>query len=573
MGLDIRLPVRSPSRRETHPLDSLIATFRTLGVVRLALVGTAVAALLGFLAFVSGFGPATKDHMALLYADLAPKDAAEIVERLDATATPYVLSPDGTRISVPSQAVARLRMTMARDGLPRGGSVGYEIFDQSAPMGTSTFVQQVNQLRALEGELARTVSALGPILGARIHIVMPRREAFSRAENPPSASVFVRLRPNDALTREQIKSNQHIVAAAIPRLQAGAVSVVDDRGKLLARGGGSDDAGGGPSGETEDERRRSFEHRVARDIEDMLGQTIGYGRVRAQVTADLDLDRVTINEEKFDPEGQVLRSNTVREGRDTSTDADRQADVSVENNLPGRANGPQPAGRSSTNASQNSEEVNNYEINRTVRTVTRATGQVRRLSVAVMVDGVYESKGDGASAFRPRTADELAGIERLVKRAIGFDQQRGDAVEVASMQFLTEAEIPVTNPSAQPLLGFDKQDVMSIVEMVLIALFGVFLVFFVVRPLLLRGRERAAANASANEAELARADPLSGDAAAAAADIGTVANALDDEIDKMITLQKIDGKIRSSTMRNINELVRRNPNETVSLLRTWLQQS
>jgi len=281
-------------------VDSFSETIKQLGVARLGIMGAIIVGMLLFFTFVS-FRVSAPD-MALLYSDLSNMDSSAVAAKLEETEIPYRISPDGTRVEVPQDSVGRARMLLAQEGLPNGGSLGYELFDEQSGFGTTNFVQNVNQVRALEGELARTIGSLENIRSARVHLVLPQRELFSRESRQSSASVFLGLRPGVNIASEQISSIQSLVASAVPELNVAYVSIVDNTGKLLARGG--EDAGTLMSGKAE-ERRLGYESRLTQKIEDQVSRIVGFGNVRATVTAEMNFDRISTNEELYDPEGAL----------------------------------------------------------------------------------------------------------------------------------------------------------------------------------------------------------------------------------------------------------------------------
>src|SRR5690606_39076012 len=216
------------------PVNALVQTLRNLGPLRLAALGGVGLALIGFFVYLTA--RLATPEMALLYGDLEMTDSAEIVARLESMGVPYRLRRAGSEILVPADQALRLRMAMAEEGLPSGGAVGYEIFDRVDSLGTTSFVQEVNRLRALEGELARTIRSISQVKSARVHLVIPRRELFSRERSEPGASIILMMERGAALERSQVLAIQHLVAAAVPRLKPSAISIVDDHGTLLARG-------------------------------------------------------------------------------------------------------------------------------------------------------------------------------------------------------------------------------------------------------------------------------------------------------------------------------------------------
>src|SRR5579862_8484941 len=390
-------------------------------------------ALLGFFAFV--IMRVTTPQMTTLFTDLSLEDSNAVIKDLERQAIPFEIRNDGAIIMVPKDKVTRLRMKLAEGGLPKGGGVGYEIFDKSDALGTTSFVQNINHLRALEGELARTIRAIDRVQAARVHLVLPERPLFARETPEPSASIVVRVR--GSLEPQQIRAIRHLVASAVNGLKPQRVSIIDEAGQLLADG-----AGGPNDNAIYDERRNAFEKRLRGEVEAIVSSVVGAGRARVQLSADFDYNKVTQTSDKFDPEGRVLRSSQTRE--ESSLTADNSGQVTVNNELPGNQNNNNAAAR---DQSKKTEETNNYEISRTTKTEVTEAGRVNRISVAVLVDGSYSKNEKGELVYKERSKDELDRIAALVRSAIGFDQKRGDQVEVVNLKF---AEGPAITPIEQP---------------------------------------------------------------------------------------------------------------------------
>src|SRR5437764_5060289 len=283
------------------------------------------AALIGFFGFV--IMRVTTPPMTTLFTDLSPEDSAGIVKDLERQAIAFELKNDGAVIMVPKDKVTRLRMKLAEGGLPKGGGVGYEIFDKSDALGTTSFVQNINHLRALEGELARTIRAIDRVQAARVHLVLPERPLFSRDKNDPSASIVLKVR--GGLEAQQVRAIRHLVASAVNGLKPERVSVVDEAGRLLADGAASEDAAGVGA----EERQANLERRLREQIESIVSSVVGPGRARVQLTADFDFNRITETSDRFDPDGRVLRSSQTRDEQ-TATLDNRDGQVTVGNELP-----------------------------------------------------------------------------------------------------------------------------------------------------------------------------------------------------------------------------------------------
>lgn len=547
-------------------MKALFDNLMGLGRLRLAVLGGVAAALLLGITLLAMRG--ATPPMALLYGDLDTRDAGAVVQSLERARIPFRITGGGTQIMVPAEDVARLRLSLAREGLPAGGSVGYELFDRNESLTTTPFQQDMNRLRALEGELQRTIRTMSGVRAVRIHLVLPRREAFSRERADAQASVVLSMQGSQRLDREGVQAVLHLVATAVPGLQPRNISIIDSRGELLARGGQA--LGGAAGAATQEEMRRAQELRMARGIEEMLERTLGAGRVRAEASIELDFERVELREERFDPENQVPRSTQ------SSTESSRGAEpanVSVANNLPGGDS--TPGGGGSSESRQ--EETTNFEIGRTTRSTLREHPVIRRLSVAVLVDGVVEPVEGGAPRVRERTAEELARLTTLVRGAIGFNEQRGDRVEVVSMRF-AEAEIPA--PPAG-MLGIDlpQATVARLIETTVLALVALLAILLVGRPVARRlaislvpqpALAGGVAVPALDDAGKPMLDAQGKPVMVAKLPDGSPANALSPVADEMVAIRNIDGEMRASSMQRLVDLVQSQPEESLLVVRRWL---
>jgi len=533
---------------------------KSLGGARIAAMAAVTVGLVGFFAFL--ILRVTAPQMTPLFTDLTFEDSAAIVKDLERQAIPYDLKNDGAIVLVPKDRVPRLRMKLAEAGLPKGGGIGYEIFDKSDALGATSFVQNINHLRALEGELARTIRALDRVQGARVHLVLPERPLFSRDKVEASASIVLKVR--GALEPQQVRAIRHLVASAVNGLKPERVSVVDEAGRLLADGAQPDN----PNGAGAEERQAAFERRLREQIEGIVSSVVGPGRARVQITADFDYNRVTQTSEKYDPEGRVMRSSQTREESSGTSDG-REGQVSVGNELPGA---PQRQGGDNAatprEQSRKSEEIVNYEISRSTKTEVIEGGRVNRVSVAVLVDGTYAKNDKGETVYQPRDKDEIDRIATLVRSAIGFDQKRGDQVEVVNLRF---AEVPTfAVPEAQGLMAylqFTKDDLMHWIEQLVMVVLGIIVLLFVVRPLV---RRIIAPDQNAVAAALAGGDVQGAIAAGATAE---ELKAVPNQTSKMIDIAQVQGQVHAQSVQKVGELADKNPNETVSIIRTWLHES
>lgn len=553
-------------------MNNLLQTLRNLGPARLAAMGAVGFLLIGFFIYLTT--RLSTPDMELLYAELPASDAAAIAKKLDEAKIPYTVDKGGTKIRVPADQIGNVRMKMAEAGLPSGGSVGYELFDKGEGFGATSFIQNINHLRALEGEMARTVGTMNGVQQARVHLVLPKRELFARTQNPATASVFLKLRPGGQLSRENIAAIQHLIAASVPNLEPSQVSIIDDKGKLLARGGGANSED--TMAANAEEKKLGYERRLASTIEDLLGRTVGYGKVRAEVSADLDFDRITTQSEIYDPESQVVRSTQTVGESNQSQDRDPLQPVTVDQNLPTAQTGSRDSGSISSNKSTRNEETVNYEISRTTKNHVRETGQVRRLSVAVLVDGVYTPSPDGGKpAYQPRSDQEMESIKALVRTAVGLDAVRGDTVEVINMRFTTPDD-EFAKPDSV-FLGMSKDDIFRVAEMVVLGIVAVLIILLVIRPLITRAFEKADAQEDDDMDKLLSDQSgmpaaLAGPTGALAQDLALEAAQADEELEQMIDINRVEGRVRASSLRKVGEIVEKHPEEAVSILRNWLYQ-
>ncbi len=549
-------------------MERLAAFTKTLGPTRLAIIAAVIAATATLFTFI--IGRLGETPMALLYGDLEASDAARVVSELERQAIRYRLDAGGTTIFAPADQVPRLRVKLAEQGMPAGGSVGYELFDTTSTFGATSFQQNLNLVRALEGELARTIRSIDTVRAARVHLVLPKREVFSRERPQASASVLLQMHGKVRLTPAQIVAVQHLIASAVPDLAPEKISIVDGHGTLLSERSGGGDAVSMLAAKADD-RRRQLESQLRETVDSLLERVIGAGKVRTQVFADMDFDRINTSEEVFDPDGQVVRSTQTVAEQGTNEDRDGPQPVSVANNLPDPA-GAATGAAGSRSTENRKEETVNYEISKKVINHVRESGVIKRLSVAVLVDGTYGTDGSGATTYQPRSAAELEQLTALVKGAIGFDGERGDRLEIISMRFVdTDAGVPAETGW---LPAIDAPDIWRFGQYLLLTVLGLFVALFVVRPVLSRAIDVAptlsgAALSAAGGGTLAvpGAAAAAGQTPALAAPDGHAALPHGNEF---TDVAGIEGKVRSSALRQVSEIAEKHPNETLSLVRNWL---
>lgn len=543
-------------------MSDLLDGLKSLGPARLAAMGAVALGVLGLLAMLTMHGGVSR--MALLYGDLDLRESGQIADQLARQHVAYQVGAQGGEILVAAEDVARARLLLAKEGLPSGGSIGYEIFDRGDGLTATQFQQTINETRALEGELARTIKGVAGVRGARVHLVLPRREPFARESQPAQASVMLTMAGPGRLDQQAVQAVVTLVSAAVPGLRPQGVAVVDSRGTMLARAG--EPVGPQAAAEGADELRRATELRLSRAVEEMLERSVGAGRVRAEAAVDMDFERVNETKDSYDPEGQVVRSTQTVNSNSKTTEA--AASVSVQNNLPNADAGAAPLG--SQDGKQ--EETTNYEVGHTVRTLIREQPRIRRISLAVMVDGVDDAV-DGKPVWHARPPEEIERIASLVRSAVGFDEKRGDRVEVQSMRLAAPDE--AAGPDARgPLgLGLDKSDLMRLAQTGLTGLIVVAALLFVMRPMVSR-LTMLPAPPGAPVAALAAPGDLNADAAArspaALSAPGAPVALLEDE--SMVSVSRVEGQMRASSIRKVAELVEKHPEETLNILRGWLRE-
>ncbi|MGB0670954.1 MAG: flagellar basal-body MS-ring/collar protein FliF, partial [Rhodospirillales bacterium] len=555
-------------REGSTTVDMFSQMLRNLGPTRLAVMGAVLLGIVGFfIFFLSRVGDTA---MSQLYANLEDQDVTRITQELGAAGVPFELKAGGTEIFVPRDQVGAMRMRMAEQGLPSGGNLGYELFDNTDALGSTNFVQNVNLVRALEGELARTIKSIDKVRSARVHLVLPKRELFSRERERPSASVVLKMSGGSRLDKGQVAAVQHLVANAVPGLSPQQISIIDDRGTLLAAG--VEDAND-PSLQAEkaDERRRLYENRMSRTVEELLERAVGIGKVRAQVSADMDFARVATNEETYDPEGQVVQSTQTLEELATNREADTPP-VSVGENLPDPTT---DSGDSATAESSESrtEETVNYAISKKVINHVREVGVVDKLSVAILVDqrGTWDEENETWN-YQPRSAEEIAKLRELAIGAVGFDEARGDVLQVVEMRFAKIEDEP--EPPLELFFGFDKQDLLKLAEFLVLSIVAILVILLVVRPLVSRAFESMPSPAAIGPDGRMLTDGTGAPALTGpgGAPVPTDAAPDEEEFDELIDIDRVEGRVKASSVKKVSEIVDKHPDEALSIVRNWMYQ-
>ncbi len=455
--------------------EQFVNVFRAMPVSKkVTLIGVVAIVVAGFALM---FLWANQIDYQPLYTNMPSEDAGAIVSKLKEQRVPFKLEGNGSIVLVPADKVYELRLTLAGEGLPRGGSVGFEIFDH-ADFNTTEFVQRLNYQRALQGELMRTINQFHEVIHSRILIVCPKESVFVEDTKPPSASVLLNLR--SSLRPDKVASIVHLVASAVEGLAPEYITVVDTTGKTLFKGTGEGETGF-LSGAKLDYQRK-LERTIAEKVQGMLEAVVGSDKAIVRVSTDIDFDRIEISEEIYDPDSAVVRSRQ-RQAESSEQNSDGAVSTSHGANLLQGDIGAQQRG--SGTKKENVNEILNYEINRINRHTSKPFGTLKRLSVAVVLDGTYRTvtEEDGAERkkYIPRTSEELKEFETIVSKAIGYDPDRGDQITVSSFPFADSANIDdmIESPPID-WLRYAKQYAKAAIN-----LFLVLIVFiFVVRPLL-----------------------------------------------------------------------------------------
>jgi flagellar M-ring protein FliF len=414
--------------------------------------GIAIFSGLAVLGAIIGSIVASQDPYQVLYSDLQSEEARAVAKKLGEEKIPHQLSPDQTAISVPSSLVAKARMESAKAGLPGSNIVGFEKFD-SATLGMSSYVQRIQYVRAVQGELTRSIQQLSSVKRARVHISIPPKKTFLEEEEAPKASVILELKRGQKPSKTEVNGIAHLVASGVEGLKVSNVSIVDTQGNFLHR----PEEAGSVSGMSSAliENQRSMESEYERRVEEILTPVVGLGKVRAKVAAEIDSSRVNTTEESFDPEKAAVR-NTVK--NEEITQGSKPNPIGIpgsRSNLPGAEAVNPPVPMANTSSEKNVQNTS-YSIPRKVQVTDKPSGNLKRLTVAVIVDGYYQNV-KGVEQFTPRSDEELRRLQELVANSVGFDEQRRDSITVSCLPFrstdLVAEEIPAPTATwwtAQP---------------------------------------------------------------------------------------------------------------------------
>ncbi|MGI3170985.1 flagellar basal-body MS-ring/collar protein FliF [Pseudooceanicola sp. C21-150M6] len=566
-------------------MQALIDNLKALGqgrLIALGLTGIVLAAALFF-----GVRTVMQPTYAALHTNLSPAEASQMVGALEQAGFRVRVDGGGTAISVPQEDVARARMELAGQGLVGDGSAGWELFDESSGLGMNTFMQKINRLRALEGELARSIQTLDGVEAARVHLVLPEREAFSRDRPVPSASIIVRGRAGYQVTTRQAQAIRALVASAVPEMSPGKVTVLTAKGETVLG-----EEGDGASETSQQAMRATVEDRIAARVTEILTARVGAGNARVTVSVDLTSERQVIRNQSFDPAQRVVRSTETRE--ETRQDVDRaQGEVGVADDIPATLADPD-GGTQSSNSLNRTDEVVNYEIGNTQSETIREPGQIQKVSVAVLVNGIYNVQDNGDVVYEERSAEELERLNQLVQAAIGYDQGRGDSISVDSLRFM-DYSMDVGEPVGGGVADVLRDNLGSILRgLFALALIAAILRFGVM-PLIQRALpEKAEGTADENtaigedgaELALTAEQPRSqaqiagrptaqaarpGAAISGDAMTGTILDPLGPgDPHDLVNVAAVQGGVQRGWLTTVHELIDNEPDQAMKVVKNWL---
>ena len=569
-------------------IDNLVA----LGRQRLLiLAGTAVGLVLALLLGLNVI--ATPDY-APIYSNLSVTSANSIEATLANAGFKVLVSEDGSSVSVPRPDAARARMVLAESGVPIDGDPGWELFDEKSGLAMNSFLQKINRMRAMEGELARSIQTIDGISTARVHLVLPDREPFSREAPSPRASIIVRPEPGRAVTRKQAVAVRTLVASAVAELDLARVTVLSASGETILAEGND---GNGQA--TIQSAKAGIEDHLGQEIQNILTARVGAGNARVRVNVDLITQREVIVEQTFDPDQQVVRSTENKSESQSGTEDG--GNVGIENNIPAALGG-DGAGASSSRSE--SDELVQYEIGNTRREIIREAGDVRRMTVAVLINGIYNVDGSDVT-YAERSPEELNRLTELVKSAVGFQENRGDSVSVDSMRFM-DYSMELGDPVEMSLMDNLSENIVTIIRSLMALLIVGLIMIMGVRPILRRlnppeqieadpeatgGAPALAAgetadpdnmpSGSAGIQALPNGESPAAATAALAGNPRTASNGVDaqallaedydsDEDHEYVEKQGIRGNLRKKKIDNIQRLADEKPEEVLRVLRSWL---
>lgn len=561
-------------------MQALLENLKALGQGRLIALGVTGVVLV--LALFFGVQTVTAPNYSTLYRDLTPSEASRMVSALEGAGFRVNVDSSGSIISVPQEDVARARMELAGQGLVGDGSSGWELFDEASGLGMNSFMQKINRLRALEGELARSIQTLDGVEAARVHLVLPEREAFSRERPTPSSSVIIRSRAGHQVTTRQAQAIRALISSAVPEMSPGRVTVLTANGETVLAEDSAESAD-----VSSQALKASIEDRIAANVTEILSARVGAGNARVKVSVDLTTERQVIRAQSFDPDQRVVRSTETREQNSQNIDQDA-GEVGVNDDIP--ASLAQDGAGSSQDTTSRTDEVVNYEIGNTNTETVREPGEIERISVAVLVNGIYNVEDGGDVVYEERSPEELQRLNQLVQAAIGFNETRGDSISVDSLRFM-DYSMDVGEPISVGFVDILKDNLMTILRAVFaLAVIGAILKFGV-GPLLARTMPQpaeadgdtpalTAEDAEAEGAENAAALPAPAQQAARRGQAaqqggnsvtGTVLEPMEAAgPDEFVTFGAVSGGVHKGWINTVTNLIETKPDDSLKVVKTWL---
>ena len=536
------------------------AALQRFGIGRLTVVlGVAAGVAAVLVAVMLRIGQAPD---ALLYSNLDLREASEISSALDGAGIKYESKGDGSTIFVNRDDVGAARLMLAGKGLVTSGSVGYELFDNQSVLGQTEFQQNLNEQRALQGELSRTIMSMRGITSARVQIAMPRRELFQSDGVEPTAAVVVGV-SGRALSASQVDAIRNVVASSVPNLKPEKVTLTDTANRTLAAGSSAD----GFSSASALDAKNTTEAQLQARIKDIVEGVVGVGAARVQVTADIDHSRSTTQELRYDPDGQVVRSTSTNGTESTDTTGASDGGATATNNIPGgEAPNTTPIGSSDTA----NTETTNYEISNTTTTTIKEAGEVKKLAVSVVVDDVRVPSADGKApaTYTARTPEQIEQIKSLVAAAVGIDEARGDKIEVLNVGFTHDVADMGGTEAGSSLFDFTKNDIMRGIELLVLLITGLLLIFFVLRPLLktAQGGGGGGVPALAGPGGVTALQTSSGGGGEMAQLAGP------SDMEKRLDMARVEGQVKASSVKMVADFVEKNPDESTAILRNWVHE-
>ena len=542
-------------------MGGFTAALQRFGIGRLTVVlGVAAGVAAVLVAVMLRIGQAPD---ALLYSNLDLREASEVTTALDGAGIKYSSKGDGSTIFVSRDEVGEARMLVAGKGLVTSGSVGYEIFDNQSVLGQTEFQQNMNAKRALEGELSRTILGLRGINSARVMIALPERQLFQSEAAEPTAAVVVGV-TGGQLTGAQVQAIRNVVASSVPNMKPEKVTLTDTSNRTLAAGSDS----GAFSAASAQEARDSTEAQLQARIKDIVEGVVGVGGARVQVTADIDHSRSTTQEQRYDPDGQVVRSTSTNGSESADTTGVADGGATATNNIPG---GEAPGATQMGSRSTDTTETTNYEISNTTTTTVKEAGEIKRLAVSVAVDGKWTPAADGAApTYAARTPAEIEQIKALVAAAVGIDATRGDKIEVLNVRFNRDIAAVGGEEAGSSMFDFTKNDIMRGVELLVLLVTGLLLIFFVLRPLL--------KTATGGGAQPQLAGPGGSVTTLQTTLMGATGGGMaqlagpPSDMEQRLDIARIEGQVKASSVKKVADFVEKHPDESTSILRSWVHE-